>query len=209
MNKTFGESMSSMSNWMPKEAMSMMVPLTEKYVHDNFILHYYTGFDINMALNICIDMTENMVLTDPINIYLYIVDYPHDFTNLDRKGSNNGFTQRVGTNYSIVVFRKLFWAKVLIHELLHVAWMLNNLPISREFPKWDEAIIESHAVRLAIQKGYINEAQYKYYLNQSKSRVVELCGGYSNLHDTLKYKQKTALYEYLFLSDGLSKIFKS
>jgi uncharacterized membrane protein len=183
--------------------MKAFVPLTEKHESDNYTLHYYNGFDPSMAISICEDMLRDVNVIDPINIYLYIVDYPHDFKRFDRIGYNNGYMQKSGSCYSIVILRKLFWPKVLIHEILHILWYMNNLPICNETPRWDESIIESHAVKLAISKGYINETEYNYYIRQCKKEISNILGGdISKLMKT----QKTHVYEYIYLSNALTKL---
>ena len=189
--------------WIPPDLIHTAVPLTEKYNGSNYRLHYYEGFNPSTAISICEDLLRDVILADSVDIYLYIIDYPHDHSRLDKQGSNNGYTQIVGHHYSIVIFRKLFWPKVLIHELLHVLWIQNQMPIVRDFPRWDEAIIEAQAVRLAIQKNYINEKEYMYYLRQSKQIITECVGGDIS---SLKDKQETHVFEYIFLSDAINKL---
>lgn len=192
----------SLQGWVDNDVLKFAVPLSETYKSENYILHYYEGFDIAVAISICDEILNEVLMTEPIHIYLYIIDYPHDHSRLDRIGSNNGYMQRIGNSYSIVIYRKLFWPKVLIHELMHVLWMLNTLPITRECPRWDEAIIEAYAVRMAIQRHYINESEYKYYLAKSKDTILSVCGGDI---DKLKKMQKTSVYEYIILSDQINK----
>ncbi len=193
-----------LADWLPKNVLPMMVPLTEKLETLNYTIHYYKGFEPSLAQTICDEVIGDLQLINPIDIYLYIIDYPHEYTRLDREGCNNGFTQKVGDCYSIVVFRKLFWPKVLIHELFHVLWFVNHLPITRDFPRWDEAIIEAEAVRLAIRKGYINESEYRYFLSQTKNAISNICGG--DIMESLRAKQQTAVYEYIYLSDALNNL---
>lgn len=192
-----------LKDWLPENILPLAVPLTEKYTTSKYVLHYYEGFDPNVAIRVCDETLEEMIILTPINIYLYIIDYPHDHSRLDRIGSNNGYTQKVGNQFSIVIFRKIFWPKVLLHELLHVLWFLNNLPIPDGSPKWDEAIIEAHAVRIAIKKNYINEAEYRYYLNQSRNTIMQVCGGDLSVLTT---SQKTPVYEYMFLSQNINNL---
>lgn len=192
-----------LAGWVPPELIHTAVPLTEKYIGNNYNLHYYQGFEPSLAISVCEDLLRDASLVDSVDVYLYIIDYPHDHSRLDRQGSNNGYTQIVGNHYSVVIFRRLFWPKVLIHELLHVLWFLNQLPIVRDFPRWDEAIIEAHAVRIAIQKNYINEKEYSYYLRHSKKTITECLGGDIQL---LKDKQETHVYEYIFLSDAINNL---
>ena len=193
-------------DWMPNNMLPSAVPLTEKYECDKYILHYYDGFNPDLAMRVCDETLQNVILLWPINIYLYIIDYPHDHTTLDRKGSNNGYTQRVGDRYSIVIFRKLFWPKVLLHELLHVLWFQNNLPMIDCSLKWDEAIIEAYAVRSAVAKNYINGTEYFYYLKQSQNTILQVCGGDISV---LRSQQKTPLFEYIFLSDKINNLLQS
>lgn len=199
--------MNALKSWVPENVMQFAVPLTEVYNDPNgkYNIHHYKGFDPSLPSLICDDILggSEVILDEPVDIFLYLIDYPHEYQRLDRIGSNNGYTQVSGNYYSIVIFRKLFWPKVLVHELLHVLWFLNKLPIAREFPRWDEAIIEAHAVRISIMKGYINESEYKYYLNRSKSEIINCVGGDIN---QLKKKQKTHLYEYLFLSSQIREL---
>lgn len=198
--------LNTLRGWVPSDVMHTAVPLTEEYKGKNYKLHFYEGFDPSIAISICEDLLMDVILADPVDIYLYIIDYPHDHSRLDRQGSNNGYTQIVGQHYSIVIFRKLFWPKVLIHELLHVLWFLNQMPIVRDFPRWDEAIIEAHAVRIAIQKNYINEKEYMYYLRQSKKVITDCVGG--DIMTGLKNKQETHVYEYIFLSEAINGLLK-
>lgn len=195
---------SHLNGWMSEDIMRIAVPLNEKYTSDNYIIHHYSGMDISIAITICEEMLSSLNISEAVNIYLYIVDYPHEHTRLDRIGSNNGYTQLVGDCFSVVIFRKRFWPKVLIHELLHVVWLSNNIRSSNIYPRWDEAIIEANAVKIAISKGYINGAEYDYYIKMSKREIensLQIMGG--NVMDVLKRKQKTHLYEYLYLSEEI------
>lgn len=188
--------------WVPPDALRLAVPLTEKYEGNNYVIHHYDGFEIGTAVSICEELLQSVTMPNPIHIYLYLIDYPHDHSRLDRMGSNNGYTQRTGQLYSIVIFRKLFWPKVLIHELLHVLWMVNQYPIPCETLRWDEALIEAQAVRLAIARHYINESEYKYYIQQTKDTLMRVCGGTKQL----RRNQRTPLYEYIYLSENVNKL---
>lgn len=213
-----------LDNWVTDTVKMCAIPLTETHIDEKFIIHYYLGFDITIATAICIEMFQSIELRHPVHIYLYIIDYPHDHSTMNRIGSNNGYMQKCGEYYSIVVYRKLFWPKVLIHEILHVLWISNCIPMNSNYPKWDEAIIEAEAVRQSIQKGYINASEYRYYLDQSKRVIAKtICGGGNknntndNNHIDIKIdnktvvdeclsKQKTALLEYIFLSDTINDL---
>ena len=97
-------------------------------------------------------------------------DYPHNLESLDKIGVNNGYMQVTGNKYSIVIYRHMFWPKVLVHELLHVLWRCNSypIPLQNTSPRWDEAIIEAHAVTYAMKNNYISSDGYNYYLKLNK-----------------------------------------
>jgi len=165
--------MSQLQGWIPDEKLCLAIPLDVIERFDNYIIHHYSGFKaLHIVTSICDKILDNLNLVNPINIYLYLFDYPHNYETLDRKGGNNGYLQSVNEHYSIVIFRHKFWPKVLIHELLHVIWLQNKLPICPLAPRWDEAVIEAYAVQIAIMDKYISEAEYKHYLMISQSSVL-------------------------------------
>jgi len=202
-----------LKQWIPNNIIVSAIPLNDKVINDKYIIHHYEGFDTTRAETICDEMLEDINLINPVNIYLYLFEYPHHYENLDRLGSNNGYMQKNGEYYSIVIFRHLFWPKVLVHELLHIFWFTKNIPIERCSPRWDEAIIEAYAVEICMRKGYINTAEYRYYLKQSQDIVSnklqcppenlpgKLSGG--KLDQLCLANQSTNVLEYLFISERI------
>ena len=225
-------------DWVPEEYLSLAVPLSEKIETQYWVLHYYEGFDTSIAIRICNNyinkIAEECGLCNPVNVYLYLVDYPHDYSSdLTRKKCNNGYLQRVGqnvctANYSIVIFRKLFWPKVLLHEILHILWQVNLFPNCTSTPKYDEALVEFHAVNISKRNNYINLDEYQYWLKHSQQAVVNnvmqrkinflninnltLGGRSENFMEDFKKKclskQQTYVYEYLFMSTNMEEIIK-
>jgi hypothetical protein len=194
-------------NWVSDTVRNLAVPLSEVCERDKYILHYYKGFDCSLAVTICEDMFSSLTLSNKVDIYLYIIDYPHEHKRMDCIGSNNGYMKMVGSYYSIVIFRKLFWPKTLIHEILHISWIQNGIPRNVGRPAWDEAIIEAQAVRLSICKNYIDVNEYRCYINNSKNTIVNnitnVSGGRLQSFIT---QQKTNLLEYIFLSDEINNV---
>ena len=230
--------MVELSNWVPEDYIKLSIPLTEKIESNHWILHYYSGFNPALASIIC-DKYINPIssfynIVNPVNIYLYVIDYAHNYSSeLNRKNCNNGYMQRVGNdvtsaNYSIVIFRKLFWPKVLLHEIFHILWQVETIPHCISIPKYDEALVEYYAVNIAQRNGYINEPEYKYWLKQSQNTIINnvmptrngpfssmgLTGGsYDKFMNEFKKRcletQKTHVYEYLFMSQDLQSMANS
>jgi len=171
-----------MESYIPADIFRFAVPLTETEGDDEYTLHFYRGFMPALASTICTKYLAPLVRRyslEPIHVYLYLVDCKHDYDNeLTQANCNNGFTMFVGElpnlNISIVVYRYMFWPKVLIHEILHVLWRAAGLPIIPNVsPKYDESIVEHYAVQIASSNKYISSQEYAYYLATSRQKVIE------------------------------------
>ena len=198
-----------LGGWVPEHIMSIAVPLNK--VHDGvkWKLHYREGFDSTMACKICdkfltkICVEYNLPI---VNLYLYCMNYDHDFTSdLNRVNCNNGYTLYLEDYFNIVIFREKLWPKVLIHEILHILWIASKKMRSYKDikPKRDETIIEEWALYFSITYGYIDYNSYLVYRNKSRNDIIQnVTGGNKNIDfvTACLHKQKTHVYEYLFLT---------
>lgn len=177
--------------------------LDETIDNDNYCIHYNdTHYKQALtAQSICdkyLSPISDKHQIDKTNIYLYLIDYPHNYDKtLDRENCNNGYTLAYPKKFYIVIFRRLFWPKVLIHEILHILWISSSIPIPRSIPKYDESFIEKIAVTNACKEGYIDFDKYKEYLDESRNKLIEIYGGSKNIMN----HQKTPVYEYLFYDE--------
>lgn len=207
----------SQDKWPPIE---IAIPLDESEEHDGYVLHYYSGFNTRVAQSICDKFLTPLVekyALDPVHVHLFLVDIKHDYTGeLVPANCNNGYTVRFGnSNYKIVIFRNLFWPKVLLHEIFHILWFSGDLGMVNCKPKYDESIVEFYAVHYAVVNNYINEAEYKYYLNNTRNTLKEniikrfsgqeIRGGWAGVAKELLGIQKTHVAEYIFYIDSIMK----
>lgn len=197
-----------LQGWIPEEILCIALPLDKKFQSSSYEINYREGTDIGMVSKICETYLKPTCMKyglPRVPIYMYCMNYSHNFTGeLDRVNCNNGYTQKIGNHYSIVIFRRFLWPKVLIHEILHILWMSAGFPSYQGIqPKQDEIEIEGWALCLSINEGYISQEQYLHYRRSAcKAIVHNVMGGAINgdfAKECLK-KQKTPIYEYFFLT---------
>lgn len=198
--------MISLAGWVPP-ALIPRECLDTKIDQPTYCIHYNEGHEKQAwsAQTICdkylVPIIEKYQI-DKVQIYLYLINYPHRYDQpLTRENCNNGFTVAYPNKFYIVVFRRMFWQKVLIHEILHVLWITSSIPIPRSTPKYDESIIERLAVRNASRDGYLDIDHYVRYLQESRSTLLNLYGGTKQIIQN----QKTPVYEYLFYDEVIAK----
>jgi hypothetical protein len=201
--------MISLSGWVP----SALIPnecLDTKIDNENYCIHYNSSHEKQAwnAQTICdkylVPIINNHNL-DKVHIYLYLINYLHNYDKpLTRENCNNGYTVSYPNKFYIVVFRRLFWQKVLIHEILHVLWISSSIPIPRSSPKYDESFIEKIAVRNASRDGYLDIDHYTRYLEESKNTLLNIYGGTNEIISN----QKTPVYEYLFYDKVILDVIK-
>lgn len=185
----------------PRECLDSEIETEEYMIHYNNEDSAQAMIARTIAEKYLVPISQKYSLPQ-VHIYLYLINYYHDYEKaLTRENCNNGYTVSYGNkSFYIVVFRRLFWPKVLIHEILHVLWISTSLPIIEVIPKFDESIIEKLAVMNAVKGGFIDGDHYTHFLEKSRETVMRVHGGKPEILNS----QKSSVYEYLFFDDVIS-----